>query len=84
MASTAFGKQMGVDSTVATPARAGGGGENFLLGSSLQKALATDIVDERAAEVRELIRQDNDQAGLSVAANVDEYEEEEDEEGETN
>ena len=40
MASTTFGKQLGVDSTVATPAGAGGGDENFLHGSSLQKALA--------------------------------------------
>ena len=51
---------MGVKSTEATPAGAGGGGENFLLGSSLQKVVATDFVDERAAEVREQILQDND------------------------
>ena len=40
----------------------------FLLGSSLQKDLAKDFVDERAAEVRERIRQVNDQERLSVAA----------------
>ena len=56
MASTTFGKQLGVDSTVATPGGARGGGEHFLHGSSSQKALANDFVDERAAAVRERIR----------------------------
>ena len=68
MASTTFGKQLGVDSTVATPGGARGGGEHFLHGSSSQKALANDFVDERAAAVRERIRQDGKQEGLSEAA----------------
>ena len=67
MASTKFGKQLGVDSKVATPAGEGGGGETSILEPSLQKALAPDFVDERAAEVSQLI-QDKDQEGLSVDA----------------
>ena len=67
MESTTFRKQMGVDPTVATPAGTGGGGESFILEQPLQKALATDFVAERAAEVSQLIK-DKDLEGLSVDA----------------
>ena len=56
---------MSVDPTVATPAGAGGGGETFTLEPPLKKALATDFVGEREAEVSQLIK-DKDREGRSV------------------